>query len=438
MPVLRRLGRLIDGCRGCRYFVIFARPVPSTARRSPWRRLGGAALGAFPTAMPAAGAGVRRAAFGGAAFGLEPAAQKVLIPLADRSYPVFVGKDLLRHTARLAPVRFARTPVVVSDRHVGPLYLDSLAQALGHPASALPVELIRPGERSKTVGTARRLWSFFLDAGLRRDGCVIALGGGVVGDVAGFAAATYMRGVPVLHVPTSLVAQVDASIGGKTGVNLPAAKNMIGVFHQPAAVVCSVDVLRTLPGRHYRSGLSEVVKTAVVGDPGLFELLERCTASVRRRDLDALENIVVRCARVKGAVVARDERDTNGRAVLNFGHTLGHALEEAAGFRRWTHGSAVAVGMAWAADFSVDEGICTPEDASRLCRLLSTLGLPTSLPAGSLPALLSLMRIDKKARAGGVRVVVMESVGVCRVTEPVPERKLRSSLERFCDRGVSV
>ncbi len=388
--------------------------------------------------MPVVDAGPRRDAPGGADFAFEPAAQKVLIPLADRSYPVFVGNDLLRHTARLVPAGLDGTPVVVSDTHVGPLYLDSLARGLGCPVSALATVLIRPGEGSKTIGTARRLWRFFLDAGLRRDGSVIALGGGVVGDVAGFAAATFKRGVPLLQVPTSLLAQVDASIGGKTGVNLPAAKNMVGVFHQPAAVVCSVDVLRTLPERHYRSGLAEVVKTAVVGDPGLFELLERRAASVKKRDLDILEDIVVRCARVKGAIVAADELDTDGRAVLNFGHTLGHALEEAAGFRRWTHGSAVAVGMAWAAHFSVEEGICDPEVAGRLRRLLSSLGLPTSLPAGSPSRLLPLIRIDKKARSGGIRVVLMESLGVCRVTGPVSEPKLRSSLERFCDRGVSV
>jgi 3-dehydroquinate synthase len=298
--------------------------------------------------------------------------------------------------------------------------------------------LIRPGERSKTIGTARRLWRFFLDAGLRRDGCVFALGGGVVGDVAGFTAATYMRGVPLLQVPTSLLAQVDASIGGKTGVNLPAAKNIVGAFHQPVAVVCSVDVLRTLPERHYRSGLAEVVKTAAVGDAELFEFLEQRTGSLMRRDLDTLEDVVIRCARIKGEVVAGDERDTDGRAILNFGHTLGHALEEAAGFRRWTHGSAVAVGMAWAAEFSVDQGICRPEDAGRLRRLLSSLGLPASLPGISAAPLLSLMQIDKKARSGGLRLVVMESVGVCRVTGPVPEALLRSSLERFCDREVSA
>ncbi len=390
-----------------------------------------------PRTSRRAPASVGEQAFGGNHFGFEPHVRRVLIPLPGRAYPVLVGTDLLGRAARLAPAKAAaRSLVVVSDRTVGRLYFDALARGLGRSPPACPVHLIRPGERSKTVAATRRLWGFFLDTRLRRDGLVVALGGGVVGDLAGFAAATFMRGVPLLQVPTSLLAQVDASIGGKTGVNLPRAKNMVGAFHQPVGVVCSVDVLRTLSERHYRSGLAEVVKTAVVGDPELFRLMEDQIAAVKRRDQRVLEEVVARCARVKGGVVSRDERDTDGRAVLNLGHTLGHAIEEASGFARWTHGSAVAVGMAWAAQFSVDEGICTAEAALRLRRLLAALGLPTSLPAGPREMLLSLMGLDKKATSGGLRLVVPEAIGSCRVLGPVSEHRIAASLETFCGRGL--
>jgi 3-dehydroquinate synthase len=361
----------------------------------------------------------------------------VRIAVPGRPYTVYVGHGLLERTRELLAPQLPKGKLaVVSDSTVARLYLHRLVGGLGGLVSEVPTWTIRPGERSKTVGAARRLWQFLLASGVRRDGCVMALGGGVVGDLAGFAAATFMRGISVVQIPTSLLAQVDAAVGGKTAVNLPRAKNMVGVFHQPAAVVASVDVLRTLSPRHYRSGLAEVVKTAVVGDADLFDLLEERSTDVVARNCDVLGEIVARCCRVKGDIVAADERDLGSREVLNFGHTLGHALEEAAGFRGRTHGEAVAIGMAWAADLSTVLGHCAPAEARRIPAVLRSLGLPTSL-RGALPkGLPELMRWDKKARAPGIRVVALESIGSCRVVGPVSEEELHASLERFHSGGA--
>jgi 3-dehydroquinate synthase len=284
------------------------------------------------------------------------------------------------------------------------------------------------GEEAKSLATMTALLRQLATQEAHRDDAVVALGGGAVGDLAGFVAATYMRGVPFVQVPTTLTAQVDAAIGGKTAVNLPEGKNLVGAFHQPAAVLADVATLATLPGRDYRSGLAEVAKYGLTIDLELLERLERDPAPVLRRDGRALEDVVARCVRAKAAVVVEDERDAGRRLILNYGHTLGHALERLDAFAGRTHGEAIAIGMVFAARLAEAEGLAPAGLASRHVRLLASLGLETG---GSLPGadeVLGAMKMDKKYR-GGVRFVLLEDVGHPVVVDSVSETSVRAVLD---------
>ena len=323
---------------------------------------------------------------------------------------MYLGQGLLGTAGTWARHLSGRV-LVVSDETVAGLYLSRLADVLNQTQHH-QVKVLADGEAQKTLDNWQRLIEALVELGAQRDATVLALGGGVIGDMAGFAAACYMRGIRVVQVPTTLLAQVDAAIGGKTGVNLPAGKNLVGAFHAPAAVVIDVDTLATLDDREYRAGLAEVVKYGAIRDGGFFAWLEQEADALAARLPDALMEAVHRSVSNKAEVVAADEREAGQRALLNFGHTFGHALETATGYRRYRHGEAVAIGMSLAARLSELLSLTIPGVAERLDKLLGRLGLETRLsPEQDREQLLSLMRLDKKNQAEQIRLVLLEGIG---------------------------
>jgi 3-dehydroquinate synthase len=327
----------------------------------------------------------------------------------------------------------ARRVLVVSDTNVRPLYgeraMESLRGAGCEPAEAV----IEAGEPAKRLATVERLCEAALGAGLDRSGAVVALGGGVVGDVAGLVAALYMRGVPHVQVPTTLLAMVDSSVGGKTAVDLAAGKNLVGAFHQPAAVVADPETLRTLPDRELSAGAAEVVKSGLLGDRALFELLEKRPGDLLSRDAAVLAEAIGRSVEVKRRAVEADERETGDgpRALLNLGHTFGHALETLCEYRGILHGEAVAVGMVLAARLAVATGRLSEQDADRVIRALAILGLPVELgPDVDRRRLLELMHRDKNARGGQLRLVLPTAIGRAEVVRDIPEAAVRECVEK--------
>lgn len=293
------------------------------------------------------------------------------VALGSRAYPIHVGSGLLGAAELFAPHLAARRVAVVTNPVVAPLYLDRVVATLAAAgASAVPI-VIPEGEDHKDWQTLNLIFDALLTARCGRDTVLVALGGGVVGDVAGFAAATYQRGIPFIQVPTTLLAQVDSSVGGKTAVNHPRGKNMIGAFHQPLAVVADTDTLATLPRRELRAGLAEVIKHGLIQDAGFFAWLEANVARLLAGDAAALEHAVVRSMEIKAAIVARDETETGDRALLNLGHTFGHAIEAGLGFGTWLHGEAIGAGLVMAADLSARLGHLCAEDVARVARLVA-------------------------------------------------------------------
>jgi len=336
-----------------------------------------------------------------------------LVERRDASYDIVIGRGLLAGLAALVARHCpAARYAVLADARVAELYGGRLIAGLRD--AGMPAELLAfpGGEGQKTRETWAALSDRMLAAGLGRDAAVIALGGGVAGDVAGFVAATYLRGLPWVAVPTTLLAMIDASIGGKTGVDVPAGKNLVGAFHQPALVVADLDTLATLAPAQVAAGMAEAVKHGVVGDAEYFGLLERERRGIAARETAALERVVVRSVEIKAAVVASDERETGRRAVLNFGHTIAHALEAVARFEL-PHGEAVAIGMAREARLAEQIEVAEAGTAERIRRLLEAYGLPVAVPAGvRLDDVLAAMRGDKKARAGAVRFALPRAIGV--------------------------
>lgn len=350
------------------------------------------------------------------------------VAAASGSYEVEIGSDLIdRADAFLPPLPGAEKAFVVADAAVARIALAALVTALARrDIGAVHLE-VPAGEAAKSLSEAQRLYRALAGAEAHRDDVIVALGGGSVGDLAGFVAATYMRGIPLVQVPTSLTAQVDASVGGKTGVNLPEGKNLVGAFHQPIAVIADVSLLRSLPDDDYRAGLAEVAKVGLSLDGDLLAILESRTSQVVARDSETLEAIVEACVRAKARVVSGDERDRGGRLVLNYGHTLGHALERLAGFGGRTHGDAVAAGMRFAARLaaelgSAEEGLVEKHDA-----LLDSLGFEPSPSLPPVDEIAQTLRMDKKY-AGGLRFVLLEGIGSPRVVEGVSEGSVRAVL----------
>lgn len=359
----------------------------------------------------------------------------ITVPVRAESaaYDVFVGAGLLdRAGDLLPPVPGAERAFIVADARVAGLYVGRLAGSLALPAEHLAVP---EGEAAKALAVVEGLYGALAGAGAHRHDPVLAMGGGAVGDAAGFVAATYMRGVPLVQVPTTLTAQVDAAVGGKVAVNLPAGKNLVGAFHQPVAVVADVETLATLPEDAFRSGLGEVVKYGLAVDPSVLRLVESSAEAIRARDPDALAELVAACVRAKASVVAEDERDTGRRAILNYGHTLGHALERLGNFRGITHGDAVARGMVFAARLAESLGLAPAGLAEEHRRVLAFLGLPAAGGAGADPdEVLEAMRMDKKYR-GGLRLVLLTGIGEARVVDDVPEEAVRAALAEVLEGG---
>lgn len=336
---------------------------------------------------------------------------RIPVTLAASPYDVVVARGALRAVAdEIAQIGGVERAVVVSQAPVAAHYVEVVTAILGDAGAEPTVVEIPDGEGAKSLNTLADLYDRCAALPLRRHDVVIALGGGVVGDVAGFLAATWNRGVDVVQVPTTLLAQVDAAIGGKTGINLAAGKNLVGAFHQPAVVIADIDTLATLPPRVRTEGLGEVVKYGLIRDPTILDLVEANSQRARDGDLDLLEELVIRSVRVKAQVVAADEREAGERAHLNFGHTFGHAVEALTGYAHVLHGEAVAIGMLVALDIGVRLGVTAPDLQDRARGLLDRLGLPTAAPRLDRGAVWETMARDKKAR-GGVRWVLVRQPG---------------------------
>ncbi|HKR77396.1 MAG TPA: 3-dehydroquinate synthase [Rhodanobacter sp.] len=349
------------------------------------------------------------------------------VTLDARGYPVWIGHGLLGDAARWRARLRGRHVLVVSNTTVAPLYLERVAHGLdGLTWSSF---LLDDGEAHKSFANVERVLAALAELGATRDACVIALGGGVVGDLAGFSAACWMRGIDFIQMPTTLLAMVDSSVGGKTGVNLPAGKNLVGAFHQPRAVVADIDTLATLPVREYRAGLAEVAKGAAIGDEPFFAWLEAHADALVARDDAAVTEAIARKVRYKAGVVARDETEQGERALLNLGHTFGHALETAGHYTALLHGEGVAVGMLLAARLSERLGMSATADTARLQRLLEKLGLPVAIPPGmDAQQLLALMRLDKKNTAGGLRLILWRGIGKAEIAGGVAEAEVLAVL----------
>ncbi len=354
--------------------------------------------------------------------------QSIDVALGQRSYPVWIGSGLLADHVRWRAMLRGRHVLVVSNTTVAPLYLPRIEPGLdGLQWSSF---LLDDGEAHKNFANVGRALEALGRLGATRDACVIALGGGVVGDLAGFSAACWMRGIDFIQMPTTLLAMVDSSVGGKTGVNLPVGKNLAGAFHQPRAVIADIDALATLPEREYRAGLAEVVKGAAIGDEPFFAWLEQHAAAITARDSNTVVEAIARKVQYKAGVVARDETEQGERALLNLGHTFGHALETAGHYSTLLHGEGVAIGMLLAAQLSERLGMSEPADTQRLRRLLQTLGLPVAIPAGmDAQQLLSLMRLDKKNSAGQLRLILWRGVGRAEIVSGVSEAAVLATLE---------
>lgn len=346
------------------------------------------------------------------------------VDLGDRSYPIIIGSGLLGGNFDLS-VRLAGPDcLVVSNETVAPLYLEALKGSLAG-VNVNSIEL-PDGESFKTMASFESVIDSLAGSNAGRDATVIALGGGVVGDIAGFAAACYMRGVDFIQVPTTLLAQVDSSVGGKTAVNHPSAKNLIGAFHQPRLVLIDTDTLRTLPERQFRAGLAEVIKHGAIADADFFQWLEANMPGLLARDTDALGHAIYRSCEIKAAVVSEDERERNKRALLNFGHTFAHAIENCVGYGEWLHGEAVAAGMVMAAGMSQIEAA----DNARIRKLIETAGLPVEPPTIPATELRAAMEMDKKVQDKRLRLVLLKSIGMAFVTSEFPESRLNEVLQQ--------
>jgi len=337
----------------------------------------------------------------------------VTVELGDRSYPIVIGTGVLEEVGpRLGALVPGRSAAIISNPTVEKLYLNRVVGSLAAAGFHTTSVAIPDGETHKNLAWLTFIYDRLLDARMDRTSTLLALGGGVIGDLAGFAAGTFLRGVPFVQLPTTLLAQVDSSVGGKTGVNHPAGKNLIGVFYQPQLVLIDVETLRTLPRRELVAGLAEVIKYAVILDAELFVLVEENLGRILALDTELLRHIILRCCALKAMVVQRDERESDYRSILNFGHTLGHAIESLTEYTRYLHGEAVAIGMAFAARMSRSQGYCKDETVHRIVGLLKRAGLPVEVPQELAGASLGLaIEGDKKVARGKVKFVCLEDLG---------------------------
>ncbi len=353
-----------------------------------------------------------------------PQPRKLNVELGERSYPIVIGSGLLGGDFDLSGYLSGTDCLVVSNETVAPLYLETLKKNLAN--NNVHSINLADGESFKTMASVESVIDSLVRSHANRDTTVIALGGGVVGDIAGFAAACYMRGVGFVQVPTTLLAQVDSSIGGKTGVNHPEGKNLIGAFYQPRLVLIDTDTLQTLPDRELKAGLAEVIKHGVICDAEFFAWLEANMTALIARDADALAHAIQRSCEIKAAVVSEDETEKGKRALLNFGHTFAHAIENCLGYGEWLHGEAVAAGMVMAAELSdIDQA-----DRDRITALISLAGLPVAPPDIEADKLLTAMEMDKKVQAKQLRFVLLNSIGDAYLTREFSKARLNEVLQR--------
>jgi len=355
---------------------------------------------------------------------LSASPERVEIQLGERSYPILIGSGLLNEPGNFAAVPGASTALIVTNTTVAPLYATVLRTTLAGRFRAVHVLELPDGEAHKDWQTLNLIFDALLGHGCDRKSVLFALGGGVVGDMTGFAAASYMRGVPFVQVPTTLLAQVDSSVGGKTAINHPLGKNMIGAFYQPQLVLCDLATLKTLPARELSAGLAEIIKYGPIFDMGFLDWIEANVDALVALDPSALAYAVKRSCEIKAAVVGQDERETGLRAILNFGHTFGHAIESGLGYGEWLHGEAVGCGMVMAAHLSQRLGGVDAAFVQRLTALIQKAGLPVVAPALGAERYLELMRIDKKSEAGEIRFVVIDRPGSA-VMRSAPDAMVR-------------
>ena len=354
--------------------------------------------------------------------------QTLRVELGSRAYPIRIGSGLITRPELFVPFIRGGRAALVTNVTVAPLYLEPLAAGLAASGIDVVRIVVPDGEAYKNWETLNVVYDRLLEARCDRQTTLIALGGGVIGDLAGFAAATYQRGVSLVQVPTTLLAQVDSSVGGKTAINHPRGKNMIGAFHQPLAVLADVNTLATLPERELRAGLAEVIKHGLIRDLGFFEWIEANIGQLLARDAEALVHAVRRSCEIKAEIVALDERETGLRALLNLGHTFGHAIETAMGYGAWLHGEAVAVGMVMAADLSHRLGFLGKNDVGRVVAVLKRTGLPVTVSGITGPRFIELMSVDKKAAAGRIRFVLLDGLGSAVIHGEVPQDALLATL----------
>jgi 3-dehydroquinate synthase len=349
------------------------------------------------------------------------------VELGERAYPIHIGDGLLLRRDLMGAHIGGTQVMVVTNEVVAPLYLDTLVSTLtDFDCHSL---VLPDGESFKNIEVLNSIFDALLERRFARDATLVALGGGVVGDITGFAAACYQRGVAYLQVPTTLLAQVDSSVGGKTAVNHRLGKNMIGAFHQPSCVLADTATLETLPPREFRAGLAEVIKYGLIRDPEFFRWLEMNIGATLDLDPEALSLVIERCCRNKAEVVADDERESGARALLNFGHTFGHAIETGLGYGKWLHGEAVAAGMYLAASLSASQGWISEQDVRRIENLLLRAGLPTRPPEALDDArMLELMAVDKKVLGGRTRLVLLEALGRAVVSDGFDPQSLRDTI----------
>ena len=352
------------------------------------------------------------------------------VDLGERSYPIQIGRNLLGNSELLAKHITGQQVMVVSNETVAPLYLDKTLSGL--KKYHCETVILPDGEQYKTLDTVNLIYDALLKNRFDRQCTLVALGGGVVGDITGFAAATYQRGVNFIQIPTTLLAQVDSSVGGKTGVNHPLGKNMIGAFHQPQCVLIDTDTLNTLEDKELSAGLAEIIKYGLIGDPELFDWLEQHIPSLLEKNPVDLAFAIERSCQDKADVVAADEKEAGQRALLNFGHTFGHAIEAGMGYGSWLHGEAVGTGMLMAADLSMRHGWINQEQMQRIQTILTSAKLPiNSPPELDVKKFLSLMAVDKKVQGGKIRLVLLTNIGESFVSDNYKPELLTDTLNEF-------
>lgn len=354
--------------------------------------------------------------------------QTLKVDLADRSYPIHIGTRLLTNAELILPHLKRKHVAIVTNTTVAPLYLSALQQSLENAGVKVIPIVLPDGEAYKNAETLNKIYDALLENRCERSTTLIALGGGVIGDLTGYAAATYLRGVPFIQIPTTLLSQVDSSVGGKTGINHPLGKNMIGAFYQPQVVLADIDTLRTLPEREFSAGMAEVIKYGLIRDAEFFAWIEENIADLMSLDEQALSYAIYRSCQNKAEVVARDEHENGERALLNLGHTFGHAIENAMGYGVWLHGEAVAAGTVMAADLSKKMEWLRSDDINRIITIFKAARLPVTAPNLGVDKYLDLMSMDKKVADGKIRLILQQAIGKSVITSDYDAALLRQTL----------